>query len=181
MQQLLPLFLFCLPLCGSIQAQSREAIKKTTDIGMFLPAATGLVLSLCKQDHPGTKQLAFSALTGIAASYGLKYAVRKERPDGSDRRAFPSNHTSAAFMGAVFLQRRYGWKWGLPAGILAAYVGWGRIYAKRHDGWDVLGGAAIGCISSLAFTRPFGKGMQFSLTPTVIGKQYPGFYAAIRW
>lgn len=181
MHKLILFLLITIYLPAILQAQSRESIKQTTDVGMFLPTATGLIVSLSKQDYQGTKQLIFSGLTGVAVTYGLKYAIRKERPDHSDHHAFPSNHTSAAFQGAMFLQRRYGWKWGLPAGIIAAYVGWGRVYAKRHDWWDVLGGAAIGTASSLIFTRPFKRKKQISLAPAILGEQYPGFYASITW
>ena len=50
----------------------------------------------------------------------------------------------AAFDGATFLMRRYGWKWGVPAYAVSCYVAWGRVHANKHDWWDVLGGAAIG-------------------------------------
>lgn len=181
MHKLIVLSLLSLYLAANLQAQSRESIKKTTDVAMFLPSATGLIVSLSKHDYQGTKQLIFSGLTGIAVTYGLKYAIRKERPDHSDHHAFPSNHTSVAFQGAMFLQRRYGWKWGLPAGIVAAYVGWGRVYAKRHDWWDVIGGAAIGTAGSLLFTRPWKGKTKISLAPALLGTQYPGFQASITW
>ena len=61
----------------------------------------------------------------------LKHIVQKPRPDGSDNLSFPSGHTTSAFSGAAFIQRKYGWKYGVPSYILASYVGYTRIQAKK--------------------------------------------------
>ena len=64
----------------------------------------------------------------------MKRIIRKERPEGRNLfDAFPSGHTSAAFSGASFIQRRYGWKYGKYAYILAAVVGVSRV--DGPDGW----------------------------------------------
>lgn len=104
----------CLIHCG-INAQSRDAIKTSTDILMFATPAAGFITTLVTGDYKGTKQLVFGAATSIATSYLLKYSVKKQRPDGSDYHSFPSNHTAMAFQGAAFIQRRYGWKYAIPA------------------------------------------------------------------
>lgn len=79
---------------------------------------------------------------------------QKERPDRSDNHSFPSMHTSTSFAAAAFIQRRYGWKWGLPSYILSTYVGWTRVYGKKHDWWDVAAGAAIGARKFLHLHPP---------------------------
>ena len=162
-----------------IGAQPREAVKKSTDVLMFATPAAGFVTSLLLKDYEGTKQLVLGAATSVAASYLLKYTVKKERPDGSDRHAFPSNHTAMSFQGAAFIQRRYGWKYGIPAYLLSGYVAWGRVYAKRHDGWDVLAGAAIGIGSGYLFTRPFAKKHHLTLSPAVFDGDRWGIYASL--
>lgn len=96
-------------------AQSRKPIETSTDIAMFAPAAVGAGVALAEGDYKGLLQLGESLAVSVAASYALKYTVKKERPDGSDNHAFPSNHTGFSFAGATFLQKRYGWKWGVPA------------------------------------------------------------------
>ena len=128
----------------SPSAQNRKTIETTTDILMFITPVAGFAGSLAIGDYQGTKQIIFSGAMNMAMTYALKYVIRKERPDHSDHHAFPSSHTSVSFQGASFIQRRYGWKFGLPAYLLSAYVGWGRTYAKKHDWWDIIGGAAIG-------------------------------------
>lgn len=114
-------------------------------------------------------------------TYILKYSIKKERPDIADKHRFLPAHTSIAFQGASFIQRRYGWKWGAPAYLLSAYVGWGRTYAKKHDWWDVAAGAAIGTASTYIFTRPFAKKHNLTLAPAIFNGNCPGFYASIQF
>lgn len=75
---------------------------------------------------------------------------------------------------AAFVQKRYGWEYGIPAYLLAGYVGYTRIEANKHDGWDVLAGAAIGVGMSYLFTKPYDKDKKFQVasgfvenTPTI--------------
>lgn len=164
------MFLPCMLLMQNIVAQNREAIDTSTDIVMFVPSALGAGIALIEGDSKGLLQLAESDAAAVLAAYLLKYTVNKRRPDGSDNMSFPSNHTGAAFAGAVFVQRRYGWKWAVPAYAAAVYVGWGRVYAKRHDVWDVLAGAAIGAGSAFAFTTPFVRKHNITLLPFAMPK-----------
>ena len=143
----------------SPSAQNRKTIETTTDILMFITPVAGFAGSLAIGDYQGTKQIIFSGAMNMAMTYALKYVIRKERPDHSDHHAFPSSHTSVSFQGASFIQRRYGWKFGLPAYLLSAYVGWGRTYAKKHDWWDIIGGAAIGTAVGAGTGAVIGKKM----------------------
>ncbi len=164
-----------IPLAG-INAQSRSGVETSTDILMFVPGAVGAGVSLLKGDSKGFLQLAESGATAVAASYLLKYTIKKERPDGSDKHSFPSNHTAVAFAGAAYLQHRYGWEWGAPAYAVGAYVAWGRVYAKRHDFWDVLAGAAVGVGSAYIYTRPFAKKHNVVVGPSVTPCGGPAIY-----
>src|SRR5688500_1918430 len=40
----------------------------------------------------------------------VKYTIRRERPDRSNNKSFPSGHAGSAFATATVLQRHYGWK-----------------------------------------------------------------------
>lgn len=167
-------YLFCaLSCCVSLgnlsaTAQTRHRVDQSTDYLSLVPATTGLVVALCNKDYQGLKQLALGGATSVATNYLLELAIKKDRPDGSGHHAFPSTHSAVAFTGAAFLQRRYGWKWGAPAYVLSTYVAWGRVYAKKHDVWDVLAGAAIGAGSSYIFTRPFVRKTNLTIAPSVI-------------
>lgn len=164
-----------------VMSQGREAVKTSTDIAMFAPAAVGAGAALIKGDYKGLLQLGEALAVQVAVCYGLKYTVKKQRPDGSDMHAFPSNHTGFSFAGATFLMKRYGWQWGVPAYLLSGYVAWGRIYARRHDVWDVLAGAAIGVGSGFLFTRPFAKKHDLVVSPTVTAEGNCGIYMSMRF
>ncbi len=162
-----------------VSAQSRDAVKTSTDVLMFATPTAGLIATLVKGDKEGTKQLVLGAATSVATSYLLKYAIKKRRPDGSDCHSFPSNHTAMAFHGATFIQRRYGWKYAILAYLVSGYVAWGRVYAKRHDVWDVVAGTAIGIGSGYLFTRPFAKKHNLTISPVVFEYEHLGIYASM--
>jgi hypothetical protein len=86
----------------------------------------------------------------------IKLAVRRERPDGS-KYSFPSGHSTTAFATASVLQRHYGYKIGIPAYTLAAYVGGARIAGNRHYLSDVIFGAAVGFASGHTVIRGHAK------------------------
>jgi len=102
--------------------------------------ATALTGSLIAGDYEGTWQFAKGFALNQAVTIGLKYATDKKRPYNNGDRAFPSGHTSTTFQSAAFIQKRYGWSYGIPAYILAGYTGYSRIEAKNMmDGmsWQV--------------------------------------------
>ena len=112
----------------------------------------------------GSYQFSKTLASTVALSYGLKFIVQKERPNGENNYSFPSAHTSVAFASAAFVQKRYGWECGIPAYTLAAYVGYTRIRANKHDGWDVLAGAAIGTGMGYLFTKTYKKDRKFQMS-----------------
>lgn len=170
---------FILSLLVVCQASAqRKAVETSGDVLVFVTPVATLATTLILKDYKGLKQAAFSGVTALATTYALKYIVQKQRPDGSDKLSFPSAHTMVSFTGAAFLQRRYGWKYGIPAYMLSSYVAWSRVYAKKHDWWDVLGGAAIGIGSSYIFTRPFAKKHNLAISPVIMNENL-GIYASM--
>ena len=157
---------------------ARKAVRTTGDVGAVLLPVAGLTAVLLQKDCQGLKQGVFSGVTTLGVTYALKYIVKKERPYHSYNHSFPSMHTSTSFAAAAFIQRRYGWQWGLPSYILSTYVGWTRVYGKKHDWWDVAAGAVIGAGSSYIFTRPFAKEHNLTISP-VAGDGHYGVYASM--
>ena len=104
-------------------------------------------------------------------------AIDKTRPDGDCCDSFPSGHASFTFMGASFLQRRYGWKYGLPAYAAATFVAYSRVEADRHFVEDVVAGAAIGFLSSYYFTTRY-PGV--SIIP-VARRDFAGVTFSMQW
>ncbi len=163
------LLLFCVGLCqtGYVKAQFERRVRTSTDILMFVPGVAGAVATVALKDYEGTKQLALSGATALAANYLLEACIRKSRPDGSGYHSFPSTHSAAAFVGAAFVSRRYGWRYGVPAYLLSSYVAWGRVRSRRHDFWDVFGGAALGVGCGYLYTRPFSRNVRMSVLPAI--------------
>jgi membrane-associated phospholipid phosphatase len=87
----------------------------------------------------------------------LKYTVRRERPDGSNNKSFPSGHSASAFATATVLHRHYGWKIGVPAYALGGYVSLARMAWNRHHATDVVMGAGFGIASARTVTMSMAK------------------------
>jgi membrane-associated phospholipid phosphatase len=108
-------------------------------------------------------ELVRAQIVNAAMTQGLKFSVGRTRPDGT-RYSFPSGHTSATFATAAVLQRNLGWKVGIPAYGVAAYVAGSRLQENRHYLSDVLFGAAVGLVAGRTVT--FGHGhKRFALAP----------------
>lgn len=159
-------------------SSGRKNVRTSGDIMAGVTPVACIATVLILQDWTGMKQGALAAATTLGVSYGLKYLVGKERPDKSDDHSFPSLHTSISFTGAAFIQKRYGWKWGIPAYAVASYVGWSRVHSKKHDWWDVAAGAAIGIGSAYIFTHPYLQKNQITLSP-IVAPGHCGIYASM--
>lgn len=83
----------------------------------------------------------------------LKVAVRRQRPDGSNRLSFPSGHSANAFAVATTLARRYGQRAAVPAYVLAALVPVARVHGRHHYVSDVVAGAGLGALAGWVTTR----------------------------
>jgi membrane-associated phospholipid phosphatase len=132
-----------------------DTIKSVGDwVQIFIPLA-GYGTTLYLEDEEGEIEFYKSFFSTFGATHMLKRTVRKERPDHSDNKSFPSGHTSASFQGATFIHRRYGIKYAIPAYLGATFVGYSRIYADKHDLTDVIAGMIIGSGFSYYFTTPY--------------------------
>jgi len=132
-------------------------VEKTGDVlQIALPVAAFSSTFIYQANDHGYIQCVKTISSTFIVTHSLKRIINKERPNGGDF-GFPSGHTSAAFSGAAFIERRYGLKIGIPAYVLASYVGWSRIETNYHDYWDVIAGASLGIISGYIFTKPIKK------------------------
>lgn len=151
-------------LCHTALRAQNQTLEKTGDVFLFALPAISLGASFLEKDRMGTQQFIKGFALNQAMTLGLKWAISKPRPNGENNNAFPSGHTSTTFQAAAFIQKRYGWTYGLPAYLLAAFTGYSRIDADKHDFMDVLAGAALGMGCSLLLTsRYVPEGMQLSL------------------
>lgn len=163
-----------------VPTKSQKAVRTATDVGLvFLPVAA-LTTTLVQKDWKGLIQGLEVAGGTIATTFILKGIVNERRPDGSNMHSFPSGHTAFTFASAAYMQRRYGWKFGAPAYAIASFVGWGRVYAKRHHVWDVVAGGAIGAGFAYLFTTPFAKNHNLAVSPLTDGNNV-GIYATMEF
>tara|TARA_Y100001970_G_scaffold273445_1_gene371690 strand:+ start:7329 stop:7889 length:561 start_codon:yes stop_codon:yes gene_type:complete len=106
-------------------------------------------------DKNGRVEFWKAYLSSISLTYFLKYTIDKTRPNGHCCESFPSGHTTAAFSGAMFIQKKYGLKYGAPSLALASFVGYSRVYADKHYWEDVVVGASIGILGNILFTQKY--------------------------
>ncbi len=135
---------------------------KQADILMLALPASAYLLTLHKHDGEGAWALSRSLGLAAISTLALNSIIDKDSPNGNSSDAFPSGHTAIAFSSAAFMQRRYGWRSGVPAYVVASYVGWLRVETDDHDSADVIGGAALGILSSYLLTRAFDDNIRAS-------------------
>jgi len=156
--------------------EAGDAIVSAGDVLQYLLPATAGGMTLLYRDWQGTLQFGESFALTEGVTYGLKYTVNERRPNGGTH-SFPSAHTSAAFCGAEFLRKRYGWEYGIPAYAAASFVAYSRVEGREHYPHDVIAGAAIGIVSTYIFTRPY-KGWHVQAEA---GEKYYGISLSRNW
>jgi hypothetical protein len=106
------------------------------------------------------KQTAFDAfvsslIASKAITPALKHLTNRERPNGGDADAFPSNHATQAFAVASVIATHYDdrrWVRWLTYGV-ATGVSVSRVYHDAHWTSDVLAGAGIGALVGTTVAR----------------------------
>jgi membrane-associated phospholipid phosphatase len=140
------------------------------------PAVAGLLIGgqYSKNDrfHSFTYALAQATVINEGLVNGLKVAVGRTRPDGSDNRSFPSGTAADSFMIATVAQRYYGWKAAIIGYSAATFVSFCRIRVDKHWASDLTAGATLGYIVGSSVSRrtgisvKVGKG-KVTLTPAL--------------
>lgn len=140
---------------------SEKGWDNASDIARAGLVVAALGVPAVQGDWEGDKQAALSIGSAFVVTQGLKAVIDEERPDGSGDDSFPSSHASTSFASAATLQKRYGWKVGLPAHVVATFVAVARVEADKHYAKDVIVGALIGEAAGLLFTRPANANVQW--------------------
>ncbi len=143
------------------QLYGKSSIERLGDIGQYAVPFAAAGLSLSKSDRQGLSQLTNSSIVTMSAVYALKYTLRTERPEHGNF-SFPSGHTASAFIGAAYLNYRYGFQFSVPAFFASSFVGFSRVHSRKHYTTDVVAGALIAIVSSYYFTTPYAKCVQIT-------------------
>jgi membrane-associated phospholipid phosphatase len=121
-------------------------------------------------DSPRVAQLGAdlvrAQIVSQTVTQGLKLSTQRTRPDGTSL-SFPSGHTASSFATASVLHSHFGWKAGVPAYAVAAWVAASRVEMKRHHVSDVIVGATVGLLAARSVT--FGRNnARFALSPMAV-------------
>lgn len=128
---------------------------KIDDYLIYVPyvelVALNLIKIKCQNDFINTSLLILKAeLINTFFTFGLKYITNIERPNGA-KYAWPSGHTSQAFVAATIVNREFRYKspwYGVAAYGIAGTVGLFRMLNNKHWLSDVVAGAGIGILSA---------------------------------
>lgn len=132
---------------------SAKGWQDASDVGVYTLMTLSVGLPLVEKDASGAFQAMGSFAATSLVTEGLKQTFPKTRPDASDRKSFPSGHTSRSFAAAASLMNRQGAAVGVPAFMVAGFVGVARVKGDKHYWSDVIVGAGIGTTIGLLITK----------------------------
>ena len=117
-------------------------------------------------DRPraATYDLSQAIIVNQVWTQALKLAIRRERPDGSNRVSFPSGHASNAFAAATVIVRHYP-RLAVPGFGLATYISVSRMAANKHHFSDIVAGAGFGYGVGRLVTRRNSRAPDAPATP----------------
>ena len=129
-------------------------------VGVHFGVPLALYVAARTTGHSETAAFAITLLRAQIANGIVTRSLKlipRARPSQEEARlasgSFPSGHTSSSFATATVIHRRWGWRAGLPAYVLASYVGVTRLH-NSHYLSDVTFGAALGIATGLAINQP---------------------------
>lgn len=82
----------------------------------------------------------------------IELARISQRPNNGPFDGFPSGHSTGSFLAAGFICKKYGFKIGIFAIIIAALVAISRVYAGKHTVIQVICGSILGFFVTYALT-----------------------------
>ena len=116
--------------------------------------SAGLMVASLGSDDTRFRTYAFALSQGLIVAGSLtaatKLATRRTRPNGSNRRSFPSGHAAATFALATVSSHYYGRKAAIPLYALAGAVAFSRVMSGNHYPSDAVAGATIGYLAGRA-------------------------------
>lgn len=151
----LAMFPVCATLITANSAFANDFVKEIGNYMQVIVPAYAFGMAMNESDWQGSRQFAYSFAATELSVLGLKSVIDETRPNGSNKNSFPSGHTAAAFNGAVFIHKRYGFNRAIIPYMMAGFTGYSRIASDMHYLHDVVAGAAIGGLFSWFLTSKY--------------------------
>ncbi len=136
-----------------------KIVTSLADKGWFWLGISFLLLLFRKTRTVGVASLISIALCFCITNMALKVWVARPRPYDAMEAivplirkprdySFPSGHTTVSFACALVCYRMLPGRYGIPAVVLAAMIGFSRLYLGVHYPSDVLGGFLVALVGS---------------------------------
>ncbi|PTU30293.1 phosphatase PAP2 family protein [Stenotrophobium rhamnosiphilum] len=153
---LAPLLLACGLFSNNASANSGSELSSDVITGVVPIGA--FAYAYFTDDEEGQKQWLRNTLANQLIITSARVAFNPslgKRPNGG-KYGFPSGHVGFVTSGASFLQERYGWKLGVPAYMLSAYVAAQRVRDDHHHWRDVIASGVLSFGIAKLFVTPQG-------------------------
>ena len=132
--------------------------------GLTIGAFASGRMSSGDRPRAATYDLSQAIIVNQVWTQALKLAIRRKRPDGSNRVSFPSGHASNAFTAATVIVRHYP-RLAVPGFGLATYIAVSRMAANKHHFSDIVAGAGFGYGVGRLVTRRNSRAPDAPATP----------------
>jgi membrane-associated phospholipid phosphatase len=161
---------------ATVHAEASDAELLSGDILAGVVPLGAFAVAYFKDDTEGQKQwlrnVAVNQVLTSALRLGFNQTSWGERPHGGGY-GFPSGHTAIVMSGATFLGERYGWKWGAPAYMAAAYVAWVRVDNGSHHWRDVIASTVLAYgVAKLTVTPEYATHLAPVIGPDFLGLRW---------
>lgn len=117
------------------------------DAGRALLVGGAVVAPLWRKDFRSSFNALTAVLVASSASKAIKAFWREPRPNGENKKSFPSQHAADCFAVATILRRDSPNALGPAAVGLAAGVCFARVFSGKHHVVDVIAGGALGIMA----------------------------------
>ncbi len=166
------LTLVSLPAAAGADDEYTDSELSADIVTLLLPVTTWGIAHY-KDDGEGEGQFFRSTGVTLLLNSSLRLALNDTswgtRPNGSPY-GFPSGHAAFVTSSAAFLQDRFGWKWGVPAYAMVAYVSNVRVQTDHHRWRDI--GAAV--LLSMGVSRLFVTPHKATHLAPIVGPDWLG-------
>lgn len=131
------------PMAASAAATSSTSFRTAGNIVTIALPVTAIGITLLHDDWRGLGEFAVSTTLTVGSAYVIRQIVRQRRPDHSDFHSLTPPDVALVDSSADYLWSRYGWRYGIPAYLASAVVGYALTDQKKNHWYDTLASGAL--------------------------------------